>query len=192
MTTARKKKNSGALDISGYQHNPKLSITQRAAHYLDWSAREYPKQFTPYNLLVKAIMGFGTTPRLDSDAVNSLRSNMQRVKHYLVGTYGRELVSEPGVGVRATTDDADLLTTSLPVRLRRLQGAQKAVANTASLIDPTKIPDTPEMLKWKKWFKGDVKAALQTINATLPKLLTPAQKQDTTPVVVPSSTGTNG
>lgn len=182
MTTTKKtrstRKNHG-LDIAKYTPDTKLSLTQRVAHYLDWAAGEFPKQFTNYNIVLKAIMGYARTPTLGSEEVESLRRNIGRVKQIMVKQYGREVVSAPGLGIRATVDDADTLTTALPRKITRLHSAQRAASATAELIDVSKVPDTAEMKPWKRWFSQDVKSALKTLTSPEMerKLLPPMQEQ---------------
>lgn len=163
--TPRNTRGGFALDIKQYKPDMKQSMTNRVAHYLDWSAAHYPKQFTAYNIVLKAIHGYAKTPRLDSDEVEGLRRAMSRVKLILFREYGRELVSQPGVGVRATTDDADTLLVALPKKVMRVRSAQKAMAETASIIDPSKVPDTAEMKPWKAWFTRSVKDAIKTLTS---------------------------
>lgn len=176
-----------ALDIRGYKFEPKMALTTRAAHYLNWAAEHFPKQFTPYNVLVKAIMGYAKMPRLESEEVEKMRSGMSRVRQILRTKYQRDLFSVPGVGVRATTDDADVAQTTLPRQSRHLKSAQASFVLTANLCDASNIPDTPEFAQIKKWVKTDVKGILAAI--TDPnfekKLLPPASPTMTLPVSAP-------
>lgn len=156
-TRTRGRRGGGALNLASYKYDEKMSLPARAAHCLDWAAEKFPKQYITYPLLLKSIQGFSRMPQMNSDAVIQLKNTMQRVKSILIEKYGRELDSQPGIGVRATVDDADMLTTTLPKRMRRLRSAKNAVIKTTDLIDPTQIPATAEYKPWKDWFNRSVK-----------------------------------
>ncbi len=177
---ASRRRNSGAITISGYQHDAKMSTPHRAAHYLDWAAQHYPKQYTPYNVLLKAIQGFSRMPQLKSAEVEQLRGCMQRVKYVLLTRYGREMDAQPGIGVRATVDSADALTVALPKKMRRLRSAKNAVIQTTDLIDPSTLPNTAEMKPWKEWFNRSVKDVRKMLSSAEfeQKLLPPSSEPE--------------
>lgn len=154
-----------AVNAGEYKTQEKLTIPQRMAHYLDWAATKYPKAYTPYNFVLKAIMGFAKTPRLSTEEVDRLRSKITRVRDILQTDYGRDIDTQPGVGVRATTDDADTLTVALPKKVKRLQSASASVKKTADLIDPAKLPSTADLAPWKKWLTTDVRTIMKTLEA---------------------------
>jgi len=171
-------KKNGALDIRGFKPDYKQALTTRAAHFLHWAAINYPRQYTPYNVLVKAVQGYSKMPQLKSEEVERMRAGMTRVREILRTRFQRELDSVPGIGVRATVDSADTLTVSLPKRMRRLESAKKAVTQTVSLIDTASIPDTAEMKPWKAWLNKDVGEVMKAITSPdfEKKLLPPAKK----------------
>ncbi len=154
-----------AISAGEYKVQEKLRVPERMAHYLDWAAAKYPKAYTPYNFVLKAIMGFEKTPRLGSEDVDRLRGKITRTREILQELYGRDLDTQPGVGVRATVDDADTTTVALPKKVKRLAAASNSVKKTMDLIDPKKLPDTAEMAPWKKWLTTDVKTIVKTLSA---------------------------
>src|ERR1035437_10083710 len=103
------KRSKFTLDISKFDADFKLSIPNRAAQYLDWAAKNYPHQYTPYNLMCQALMGYERTPKLSNGEVERLRSSSGRIRKILVEKFGRDLVVQPGLGPRATVDDTDKL-----------------------------------------------------------------------------------
>lgn len=179
MTAAAARKRNHGLDITLYEKDANyqdMSLAHRAAHCLDWAAQHYQKQYIPYNVLLKGIQGYSRLPLLNSDEVMTLKRAMSRVRNILGDIYGRELDSQPGIGVRATTDDADALTIALPKKMSRFRSAKNALQQTVNRIDPTQIPDTAEMRPWKQWFNRSVKDVLKTIGTSEfeSKLLPPA------------------
>lgn len=171
------------LDVRNYPFTDEIremTVPNRVAHYLDWAAKTFPKTYTPYNLLYKAIMGQKTTPQLRNKEVEQLRQRLQSVKKILQDKYGRELDTQQGIGVRATVDAADTLTVSLPKRMRRLQSAKNAVVRTTDLIDPSRIPNTAEYRPWREWFNRDVRDVCRLLDdgGFNKKLLPPGQTND--------------
>lgn len=170
MTTRNKTKNkrgtlTDAIARGEYSPDPKLRLPERTAHFLDWAAKAYPKSYAPYNYVLKAIMGYDKTPRLDTEEVLRVRGNISRVRAILQEKYGRDLDTVAQVGVRATVDDADTLTVALPKKVRRLDAARQSVSKTAALIDPARLPTTADLAPWKRWLTTDVRTVLKTIEA---------------------------
>ncbi len=172
-------KKNAALSFENYEFDEKTSLVQRTAHALDWAATHFPMQFVPYNVLLKAINGFGYTPRLGSVGVENLRSSMSRVKKTLRITYGKGLVSEPGVGVRATIDSADQLRTDVRRAASRHHSSGKALAAAASLVNLSDVPNTPENKKILTWAKTSLRNTLSQIDSPeFKKLLEPVSEED--------------
>jgi hypothetical protein len=169
------KKRSTALSFDdGYEVDTESSMVERTAHALDWAASNYPKQLVPYNVLLKAINGFGFMPRLNSKNVEDLRSSMSRVKKTLRIKYGRGLVSEPGAGVRATVDSADQLRTDVRRAASRHHSSGKALTAAFSLVNLSEVPNTPENKKLIHWAKTGLREQLTQIESPeFKKLLEP-------------------
>jgi hypothetical protein len=149
---------------NGYEIQVKMSKPQRAAHFLDWNAKHSPGDFVAYNELLKAITGVGRMPQLKSQEVEHLRRNGYAIRKHLFEKYGRELVSLPGVGVRASIDDADVLKNVVPKKATRLQSARVGFIKTVSHIDQKNIPDTAEMRPLKGWLTHQVKDIMKQIS----------------------------
>lgn len=161
----KSKRSKFTLDISKFTPNIKFSIPNRAAQYLDWAAKNYPGQYTPYNLMLQAIMGYERTPKLKNAEVERLRNSLGRIRAILVEKYDRELVSQPGLGPRATVDDGDKLKMVMPKKAARLASARVQFVTTANSIDPKQIPNSPEMNSLKDWFSRSVKDVVKQIGS---------------------------
>ncbi len=179
MADAATQKQFKTLDIRGFKLDIKLSMPQRAAAYLDWAATTYPDAYTPYNMMLKAITGQAKTPRVNDPEVERLRSTLRAsVRKIMQRQYNREVVSQPGYGVRATSTDLDLVRTSLTRKINRLRGAKNAVALTVGMVDPANIPNTPEAKPWKDWFSRSAKDIVRQLNSPEfeKKMLPPASE----------------
>jgi hypothetical protein len=159
-----------------YKFDPTLARSQRIAHFLDWAARHFPKQYCPYPQLAKAVTGYARMPQYNSKEVDLIKSTMSGVNKILQTKYKRTIDTEPGIGVRATVDDADTATVALPKRMSRFKAAKNSLVATAALVDVNKIPDTNEFKPWKAWLKTSVKDVLKMVNSSdfEQKLLMPA------------------
>lgn len=155
----RHKKNG--IDIKAYKFDQEVSLTRRAAHFLDWLAKKSPYQFVQYNVVLRAIMGYNRTPRLTSEEVERLHRNMGRAKLILETEYERGMMTMPSVGVRATVDDNDRAKNELPKKMRRLASAKESVERTVNSIDPRKITDS----RVKRWLRSDVGGILRALKS---------------------------
>jgi len=157
-----------------------MTQVERAAHALDWAAQASPKQFVAYNVLLKAITGQATMPRLKSDDVELLRSRMSRVRKILREKYGRGLTMNPGVGTRATIDSVDQLTTDVSAAAKRAASAGRGLVAAASLVDITEVPATAENRPWLQWWKGSLRQQVAMISSPeyLRKLLPPKDDEE--------------
>lgn len=148
-----------------YEIPMKFSNTQRAAHFLDWHAKHHPGTFIAYNEILKAITGVGRTPQLKSQEVEHLRKGATSIRKRLYELYGREMIALPGVGVRASIGDGDVLQNVMPKKSVRLQAARASFVRTAAGIDTAKIPNTPEMAPLKAWFGHAIKDVMKQISS---------------------------
>lgn len=149
-----------------YEINLKMSNSARAAHYLSWKAVHEPGSFIAYNELLKTITGVGRMPQLKSEEVEHLRKNAHMIRKLLSDKYDREMVSLPGVGIRATVDDSDVLKNVVPRKASRLQSARNGFIKTVSRIDQKRIPDTVEMAPLKGWLQREVKELVKQISSS--------------------------
>lgn len=163
------------VDISSYVHDPKQTLARRAAHFLDWAAKNQPRVFFAYNIILKAIEGFETTPLLKSKAVEHLRKGtMSRTKAILLKEYGRELVSQRGVGVRASVDSGDALIEGVSIKGKRVERAVSTFNEAVSHIDPSEFPKTEEFKPWRQYWDHGVKETMKALgNSDFLKKLEP-------------------
>lgn len=159
----------------------KMSMTQRIANFLDWAAAHRPKDFIPYNEILKNVQGYSKLPRLDNKEVNVIRSAMSRVRKVLHEKYNRGLVASVGAGVRATTDDLDRAKNELTKRARDVVRTSTRFKEVHAAIDSSKIPQTAEGQLWSKWIKGGAKElATQFTDPNFAKRLLPPAPEGST------------
>jgi hypothetical protein len=175
MTTKTDKRG----DISTYKFDPEMSQTKRIAHFLDWASQHMPKEFLPYNVVLKAVMGYKHLPRLDTKEVLFIRHAITRVRKTLLDTYKKGLVSMPGVGVLATVDDADMVINDVAKKGQRVQSAVNSFTASVNVVNPANIPKTAEMAPYQKYIRQakDV-AALFGTSEFMQKLLPPKTATD--------------
>jgi hypothetical protein len=156
-----------------------LPLVRRAAHFFDWAAVHYPKQWVPWNWTLQAILGQARTPKQDAHAVLALRSTGSRIRQILQLDYQRDFTVGKGLGARATVDSEDTLKTQGVKTAIRIRGAVKAAQKTLDLINPKQIPDTAENKPWKRWLSRSLRDAMKEIgSATFErKLLAPGEEK---------------
>lgn len=132
------------VDFEGYEYVADMTNARRAAHALDWLAKQRPHIYVPWNVLYRVIVGSARIPIATAPEVKQLRASSQRIGKYLLAGYNRCLVSAIGVGIRASVDEADKGYDGFVPRLKRLESAKQSLENLQSHIDVTQIPKTPE------------------------------------------------
>lgn len=134
------------------------SLPRKIAEFLAWAAEREPKQFVALSEVVRAVYG---VTRSGKDQEDSVRRRLTGVNKILHAEFGCALVSQPRVGIRATTGDEDTARTALPRRMKRLDSARKAVVATAAIIDSKKIGD----LALRKWVELGARKAVGLLAA---------------------------
>jgi len=180
MTTTSK--GSSTLDwnlfFRGFKIDTTMSIPHRIAFLLDWAASHNPSALIPYNVILKYVMGYGHTPRVNNDEVETLRRKLSSARPILQKKYKRDIRNVSGVGARATVDDLDLVKSSLPGNVRRVNSAHAALQRNAELVNVGKLPDHGPDKSWRDWYSRAVTPALKAIGSDerISKLLPPAPK----------------
>ena len=116
-----------------------MSITHRAAQFLDWCARNMPGRFAPYTWIAKHAHIMPRVPNVNNSDVTAIRkSKMDSIKRILWNEYDRRTVAAPRdqePGVRATTDADDLTQNSYLRQTKRVASSAKAAQATREKID---------------------------------------------------------
>lgn len=169
---------SQILDFATYEFDEKQSLPERAAHALHWAMINYPRQVVPYNILLRAIMGYAHTPRINNDEVERLRGKMSSIKNTLRNSYDTGFYSVRGLGVRATVDSEDQLKTAVVHASKRVTSAYKSLQNAASLVDIKQVPNTPDNRGIIKWYNSGLKQQLSAIPNYIAMLKPPSDEPD--------------
>lgn len=167
------------VDVSQYKVNLEMSKTHRVAHFLDWAATNMPSQYHQYNVIVRVINGYRHTPKIGSKEVEQIRNCMSRVQKILRSEYNRGYHSMPSVGVRATTDSADVIRNDLTRKANRLINAKRAVDETAAIVDVSSLPNTEDGKRLSSYFREVTNASKLLSNDRISKLLPPAPPSST-------------
>jgi hypothetical protein len=168
---ATKKKNTTKTSFSDYKVDRDMSITRRVADFLNWYAEKCPKRVVDLPDLIKTVRMERRRLHPDSQEVTRFKGRLWRAGEIMYADYGREIVTIPGIGVRATTDDEDIARMKLSKRARTSQRAAEKAVMTADLIDERNITDR-KLRTWVRSIKGTVKQ----INALGTKLLPMPEK----------------
>ena len=150
------------IDIRGYKAPEGTTLTQRAAHSLDWCAKTHPKVWISPQLLVQAMYGYSRLPPLKSNEVKQLLRSRHTIRAFLQRDYNRGLASLRGRGLRATVDAADALATVVAASHGRFRSASENFERSAQLAEgaETHIKD-PGLKSFNDRVQGLVKQ-LQT------------------------------
>jgi len=168
------------VDLSTYKVNMADNLTVRLATFLVWLCGKKPHIFIAPNIACKAINGYKHTPQKGSDEVAKLRSRYGRVRAILRKTHKKDLIVEPGIGMRASVDDADVGIKSEPKYIKKFNSARAALVAVDSLVDWKKVPKTAENMPFILNHNKNVGPLLKEISTPtfLAKLLPPVTKED--------------
>lgn len=172
------------VDVNGsiaaeYKSPMEEKIPARVAHLLDWCAKKFPGVPIAWNIVVKAVMGYRSTPTLKGKESEAMAARASAIRTKLMSLYGRGLVNARGQGVRATVSDDDVANTQLRGNMQRLVSAKAATERTLEIIDTSKIKSK----ELRAWTEKSVAPALKgldavnRLNALLPAAPTPATEK---------------
>jgi hypothetical protein len=163
------------VDISTYQPAYEMTMTRRAAHFLDWAAKNQPRSFVPYNLALKAILGTATTPPANSVAVEHFRKSLGRSKDILLKTYGREMIRARDAGVRASVDSGDALTGAVFKKEKHVQTAVISFVEAMEHLNPSEFPKGADFKEYREHYENSMKSTVKVFssNSFLEKLTPP-------------------
>lgn len=151
MAVARATRKRDLPDFDQYVGLEKESLVRKIAHFLDWCAKNRPKEFIPYNQITFRIIGLKHMPRMQNSDVVLVQHSMSRVRPILQTEYKRTLISAPGVGVRATADNDDLVI-AVAKSVRKMERDASRTAQLINMVDPAKLSDGP----WKEWYQRQI------------------------------------
>jgi hypothetical protein len=153
-----------------------VSRREKVVQFLLWARAKHPDVYVPYPEIVQRINGYPKAPTYNNQEVIAVRNSMSNVRDSLMHPHGFGLSTDPVLGVRATTDDDDLLKKQYIKSCARVRSAQNMLLRTHALIDPKKLSDSPE----KTWFVNNAMKVVKVIAASdfSQKLLPPKKKED--------------
>lgn len=172
------------VDPSRYK--PKMGTTVgKIAELLDWAAEELPHKIITYPQITKAVMGYPRMPRQDSKEVELIRSRISGVRQKLVKDFDRDIVTESGIGCRATVDSADILKHCVTKRAKRLSSANTKLQESISIMDEEGLLETnPDLADLVSWLQEELKPLIKklqtpkSVRALLPPVAMPEDEEE--------------
>lgn len=126
------------LQINQFKPEDK-SIRGRVTEFLLWCAERYPRCTITYEEITQAIFGLGRVPDPRSKNVKSVRGQMSSAGKLLLGQHAKTLITERGVGARASVDESDKARESLPGSVKNYQQAADKLKKVAESIDQLEL-----------------------------------------------------
>lgn len=148
--TAKTKKRKSKFSLDKFVV-PTGSIPEKMAKLLDWAADEAPRVILRYPQIAKVLLDMDRLPRQDAKEVDMIKGRVSATRQKLVQKFGRDLVTEPGIGCRATVDDSDVLQFCVTKRARRLMVAKDRLTESIGIIEEEGLlenSDIPELVQW--------------------------------------------
>jgi hypothetical protein len=133
---ARRKR---SISIDGYKRVEGQSPSVALAHFLAWGRTQFPFEWWPWNLALKATTGEDRLPNIENARVEIFRNCASRTRAILREKYGCDLVSMRVLGVRATVNSEDTAAESGIKAVRRVDAARRNLIGVSDLVDPSEI-----------------------------------------------------
>ena len=128
-----------AINFKNFKVDAGESVSRRLARLLDWAAEEMPGRSVSYQEAAKIVLLLPRLPGADSREVESIKSAKSRSRKILLMERKRGLVATEGIGIRATTDDDDLVENQVEVDARRVVQASEALDRSTGALKAVKI-----------------------------------------------------
>lgn len=142
-----------------------VSVALKIAQMLDWAAMKAPGTIVTYPQIAKVILSLGRLPRQDAREVEMVRSRVSSARQKLISDFERDLVTEPGIGCRATFSDADTIANCITKRTRRLLLAKDRLTESINILSEEGMieakSDIPQLVEW---LNEELKPLLKTID----------------------------
>lgn len=153
------------LQLRSFQPREK-SIRGRTAEFLFWAKGKYPYQLITYEEITQAIFSLGSVPNNKSPHVKSVRGQMSSVGKRLLELFKVSLITERGVGARASVDDKDVLEHSVTKEAERTSLAAAKLKKVSDLVSPERLAslldelpvgqEKEDFLHLSTWFRDDL------------------------------------
>jgi len=137
MATKTSKREDGLLN---YKPDSELDGVSRAADYLVWAGKNFPRRPVPLTHIVKFALLEPKIPNENSKDVLSFKeSKLRRIRAVLMRKYHRGLVYHPGVGYRTTVDDDDIVENVMEKRRKRVESSIASLTEAESIVNSEHI-----------------------------------------------------
>lgn len=154
-----------------FRADPDHSVPRRIALFLMVCARQHPKRLMAPKLVAKTAL---MVPQPSGMDVKRMKASTGRARIILLNEFRRGLVSVPGMGIRATTDDEDLAGTQLEKNARRVVSAAESLDRTRAAVTVSNIKDAG----LRRRVEGISKASKLLMGDVIEKLRLPEHKAD--------------
>lgn len=120
------------VTLAGERH------AKQIAHFLAWAAKHLPKEYLSNQEIARAIHGYKPGSRVSTDLETVIVNSRTRAaiilrEHYKLGYH-----SLRNVGVRATTDNDDIVDKTLKPAVNRAITSQQTVTKISAIVDKEK------------------------------------------------------
>lgn len=124
--------------LNGFNVDTEQRMPHRVAHFLMYASKVAEGRYWPYNVILKAVMGYKHMPRNGTEEVKAVQRTMSTTKRELQRhKFGFHYKAH--LGVCALFNDNLKASQQLTTAVRRSAAAQHNVNKVVSIIDPSKL-----------------------------------------------------
>lgn len=126
--------------LLGFKPDEGLDSITRAAAYLIWASKNFPRRPIPLTYIVKYCLNEPKVPSEAAKDVQAFRINkLPRLRSKLLRDHHKGLVYHPGIGYRCTVDDDDIVENVVEKKRSRVQTAIAGFTEAESIVNPENI-----------------------------------------------------
>ena len=152
----------------------KGSLSGQICEFLHHMAVEFPHEYILYEEIVQALDGLANRPASNNARVIQIRNNVSTARRIMRRDYKRDIVGVPGVGVRATVDDLDIVQTAAIRDAKTVDRAARKLSDTCDMVNTEKFKilvaqseDPKALMELSQWWVNDMTRALKKLRSSI-------------------------
>jgi hypothetical protein len=161
------------LKLTGWE-GTKGSLSGQICEFLHQMAVEFPHETILYEEIAQALDKLRSRPVANNARVIQIRNNISIARRVMRRDYKRDIVGVPGVGVRATVDDLDMVQTAAVRDAKSVDRAARKFSDTCEMVNTEEFKllaaqtDNPEeFTELTRWWVNDVQVAVKKLRASI-------------------------
>ena len=161
------------LKLTGWE-GTKGTLSGQICEFLHHMAVEFPHEVILYEEIVQALDKLRSRPASNNARVVQIRGNIATARKVMRRDYNRDVVGVPGVGVRATVDDLDIVQTAAIRDAKTVDRAARKMSATFDMVNTeefkilvAQMENPKEFEELTNWWINDMSKAIKKLRSSI-------------------------